>query len=170
MAAIGWASCKEKELIWTGLQKHSRTYVHHFSDCSTNSTLDALESPTERNFSSPYYPDGFPMNITCGWYITAPENYTIKVEITSKLSSSRSSKDSVEVYNVDGSELSAISLDYTDTVYSKFRNVYVLFKSDDQPHSSEKGIFFSYTAMKIGKPDHISFSCDRLVNVLSAYN
>lgn len=141
-----------------GLQKHSRTYVHVFSDCSINSTLHALESPTERNFSSPYYPVGFPMNTTCGWYITAPENHTIKVQITSRLSSSASSKDSVEAYNVEGSELSAISLDFdnsknTDTLYSKFRKLYVLFKSDDQPQTNplEEGIFVSYTAMKIGK-------------------
>ena len=71
---------------------------------------------------------------------------------------------------MDGSELRAINLDYTDTVYSKFRKVYVLFKSDDQSHSSEMGIFVSYTAMKIGKPDHISSSCDCLVNVLSDFN
>ena len=108
------------------------------------------------------------MNTTCGWYITAPDNHTVKVEITSRLSSSSSSKDSVEVYDVDGSELSAISLDFnnlknTDTVYSKFRKVYILFKSDDQP-SSQEGIFVSYTAIKIGKPDHISSSCDCLVN------
>ena len=109
------------------------------------------------------------MNITCGWYITAPENHTIKVKITSKLSSSRSSKDSVEVYDVEGSELSAISFDYKDTVFSKFHKVYVLFKSDDQPQSSEKGISVSYTAMKIGKPDHISSSCNCLVNAFLVY-
>lgn len=59
---------------------------------------------------------------------------------------------------MDGSELSAISLDFdnsknTDTLYSKFRKLYVLFKSDDQPQTNplEEGIFVSYTAMKIGK-------------------
>ena len=71
---------------------------------------------------------------------------------------------------MEGSELSTISLDFyrykdTDSVYSKFRKVYVLFKSDDQP-SLETGIFVSYTAIKIGKPDHISSSCDCLVNAL----
>ena len=155
-----------------GLQKHSRTYAHHFSDCSSNSTLHALESPTERTFSSPYYPYGYPINITCGWYITAPVNHTIKVEIASGLSSSSSSKDSVEVYNVEGSELSAINRDFKyfqNTVYSKFREVYVLFKSDDQRRSIERGIFVSYTAIKIGKPDHISSSCDCLVNALLDY-
>ena len=150
-----------------GLQKHARTYVHNFSDCSTNTTLDAPESPTEGSFSSPYYPDGFPMNITCGWYITAPENHTIKVEITSGLSSLSSS--SVEVYDVDGSELSAINRHFKyfeNTVYSKFRKVYVLFKSGDQRRPMERGISVSYTAIKIGKPDHISSSCDCLMNVL----
>ena len=67
---------------------------------------------------------------------------------------------------MDGSELSAISLDYTDTVFSKFHKVYVLFKSDDQPQLSEEGISVSYTAMKIGKPDHTSSSCHCLVNAL----
>ena len=148
----------------------SKTFAYLFT-LFTNSTLEALESPTERHFSSPYYPNGFPINITCGWYITAPENHTIKVQIKSGLRSSSSSKDSVEVYDVDGSELSAITIDFnpyenTDTVYSKFHKVYVLFKSDDQPQIFSKGIFVSYTAMKTGKPDHISSSCDCSGNAL----
>lgn len=135
-------------------------YLRNFSDCSRNTTLSAPESPTQSNFSSPYYPVGFPMNITCGWYITAPENHIVKVQVTSKLSGSPSSNDRVRVYDVDGSELgAAISVDlddrtYTGTVYSKFRRVYVLFKSDLKPQESldfEQGMFVIYTAIKPGK-------------------
>ena len=137
-------------------------YNHNYylsTDCSLNSTLDAPLSPTEHNFSSPYYPRGFPMNTTCGWYITAPENHTVKLQLTSRLSSSSSSRDSVEVYDVGESEHSVISLRLsnpspdTDTFYSKFRSLYVLFKSDDNPQTSltEKGIFVSYTAIGTGK-------------------
>ena len=66
---------------------------------------------------------------------------------------------------MDGSELSAMNLNLkywknADTVYSKFRGVYVLFKSDDQRHSLESGIFVSYAAVKMGKTDHVSSSCD----------
>ena len=124
------------------------------SDCSINSTLDAPKSPTKSNFSSPYYPVGFPMNTTCGWFITAPENYTVKLTLTSRLSSSPSSKDSVKVYDVDGSELTVASLDL-NTVYSKSRSLYILFRSDNKPqvHPSERGIFVSYTAIKMGKID-----------------
>lgn len=118
-------------------------------------------SPAKSNFSSPDYPNGFPVNLTCGWFITAPENHFVKLTLTSRLSFSSSSKDSVEVYDVDGSELTDISLNLnynkaTDTVYSKFRSLYVVFKSDDKPRTAlwaEEGIFVSYTAIEIGKID-----------------
>ena len=65
----------------------------------------------------------------------------------------------MEVYDVEGSEHSVINLRLsnpsldTDTFYSKFRTLYVLFKSDDKLQTSltEKGIFVSYTAIGTGK-------------------
>ena len=141
------------------------------SDCSSNTTLDAPQFPSENSFSSPYYPDGFPMNMTCGWFITAPENQTVKLQLTSWLSSSSKSSDRVEVYDVDGSELSANSLRLsnphanTDTIYSKFRSLYILFKSDSHPQGrslSESGIKVLYTAFETGETITL-----QLKNVLS---
>ena len=134
------------------------------SDCSLNTTLDAPQSPSENNFSSPHYPLGFPMNMTCGWFIMAPENQTIKLQLTSRLSSSYKSSDRVEVYDVDGSELSANSLRLsnphanTDTIYSKFRSLYILFKSDGHPQESlsESGIIVLYTAFETGEKDYLT--------------
>ncbi|KAL9973788.1 hypothetical protein ACROYT_G020290 [Oculina patagonica] len=37
-----------------------------FEDCSINSSLDVSLSPMEHTFSSPYWPQGYPMNKTCG--------------------------------------------------------------------------------------------------------
>lgn len=124
-------------------------------------TLEAPQSPSENNFSSPYYPLGFPMNITCGWFLKAPENQTIKLQLTSRLSRSYKSLDRVEVYDVDGSELSVNSLrlsnpsSNTDTIYSKFRSLYILFKSDRHPQESlsESGIIVLYTAFETGEND-----------------
>lgn len=104
------------------------------------------------------------MNMTCGWFITAPENQTIKLQLTSRLSSSYKSSDRVEVYDVDGSELSANSLRLsnphanTDTIYSKFRSLYILFKSDDHPQQSlsESGIIVLYTAFETGESDYLT--------------
>ena len=135
------------------------------SDCSLNTTLDAPQSPSENNFSSPYYPLGFPMNMTCGWFITAPENQTIKLQLTSRLSSSNESSDRVEVYDVDGSELSVNSLRLSNphsntdaTIYSKFRSLYILFKSDSHPQESrsDRGITVLYTAFETGENNYLT--------------
>ena len=104
------------------------------------------------------------MNMTCGWFITAPENQTVKLQLTSRLSSSYKSSDRVEVYDVDGSELSANSLRLsnphanTDTIYSKFRSLYILFKSDGHPQESlsESGIIVLYTAFETGEKDYLT--------------
>ena len=104
------------------------------------------------------------MNMTCGWFITAPENQTVKLQLTSRLSSSYKSSDRVEVYDVDGSELSANSLRLsnphakTDTIYSKFRSLYILFKSDGHPQQSlsESGIIVLYTAFETGENDYLT--------------
>ena len=105
------------------------------------------------------------MNMTCGWFITAPENQTIKLQLTSRLSSSNESSDRVEVYDVDGSEHSVNSLRLsnprcknTDTIYSKFRSLYILFISDSHPQKrrSESGIKVLYTAFETGENDYLT--------------
>ncbi|PFX19454.1 cubilin-like isoform X2 [Stylophora pistillata] len=114
--------------------------------CSTNSTLDAPLSPMERNFTSPYYPDGYPLNTTCGWYITAPQGHVVKLLITQQLDV----RDSVEVFDVDGSQLIPIDLPKNE-LYSKFQSVFVVFKSDQSPRTflnEEKGILVRYSAVR----------------------
>ena len=154
----------EIELSTVPLKQSINRCTSLITDCSLNTTLDAPQSPSENNFSSPYYPLGFPMNMTCGWFITAPENQTVKLQLTSRLSSSYKSSDRVEVYDVDGSELSANSLRLsnphanTDTIYSKFRSLYILFKSDSHPQESlsESGILVLYTAFETGENDYLT--------------
>lgn len=123
-----------------------------FEECSLNSTLDAPLSPVEHNFSSPYYPNGYPTNTTCGWYITAPENHTVVLHLTYRLNNN-AKNDKVEVYDVDGSERSLINFfrrsysTRTVTIYSKFNSLYVLFQSYDQMLWRAMGLFVSYTAI-----------------------
>lgn len=100
------------------------------------------------------------MNMTCGWFIIAPENQTIKLQLTSRLSSSYKSSGRVEVYDVDGSELSANSLRLsnphanTDTIYSKFRSLYI--NGHPQQSLSESGIIVLYTAFETGESDYLT--------------
>jgi len=123
-----------------------------FEECSFNSTFDAPLSPVEHNFSSPYYPNGYPTNTTCGWYITAPENHTVALHLTYRLNNN-AKNDKVEVYDVDGLERSLINLfrrsyrTRTVTIYSKFNSLYVLLKSYNQILWRAKGLFVSYTAI-----------------------
>lgn len=129
-----------------------------FSECSFNSTFDAPLSPVEHNFSSPYYPNGYPTNTTCGWYITAPENHTVALHLTYRLNNN-AKNDKVEVYDVDGLERSLINLfrrsyrTRTVTIYSKFNSLYVLLKSYNQILWRAKGLFVSYTAITPGKTE-----------------
>jgi len=123
-----------------------------FEECSFNETVDAPLSPMQHNFSSPYYPNGYPGNTTCGWYITAPENHTVALHLTYRLNNN-AKNDKVEVYDIDGSERSLINFfrrsysTKTVTIYSKFNRLYVLFKSEDQTLWRAKGLFVSYTAV-----------------------
>lgn len=127
-----------------------------FSECSFNKTLDAPLSPMQHNFSSPYYPNGYPGNTTCGWYITAPENHTVALHLIYRLNNN-AKDDKVEVYDIDGSERSLINFfrrsysTKTVTIYSKFNSLYVFFKSEDQTIWRAKGLFVSYTAVTQGK-------------------
>lgn len=70
---------------------------------------------------------------------------------------SEDTDDSIEIYDVEGSERSLIGLpdsiahDPEDNVmYSKSQSLYILFKSDNKP---DEGEFFSvpYTAIEIGR-------------------
>lgn len=111
----------------------------------------APQSPSEYNFSSPYYPYGYRRNKTCGWYITAPENHVVKLHFLPQLNSWNTLKHSVQIYDVEDSNLTAISLQ-SWKIYSKFRFVYVVFKSDDKADGGvEQGIFVNYSAIKTGK-------------------
>ena len=125
--------------------------IVHFSECSKNNTLVAPQSPTEYNFSSPYYPYGYHRNKTCGWYITAPENHVVKIYFWPKLNNWDSIKHSVQIYDVDDSGLTAISLQWW-IIYSKFRFVYVVFEIDEKAVGGvEQGIFVHYSAIKTGR-------------------
>ena len=65
------------------------------------------------------------------------------------------SNDSVEVYDVDGSELTAIALFPrlpAYKLYSRSRYVYVVFTTDDKVDGPlERGIFVKYSAVKTGE-------------------
>lgn len=121
------------------------------SECSKNKTLVAPQSPTEYNFSSPYYPYGYHRNKTCGWYITAPENHVLKLHFLPQLNNWNTLKHSVQIYDMEDSDLTTISLQ-SWKIYSKFRSVYVVFKSDEKVDGGvEQGIFVNYSAIKTGK-------------------
>lgn len=102
------------------------------------------------------------MNITCGWFITAPENHIVELKLTPTTQDlwELNTKDSVEIYDVEGSERSPISLPASsdvnaihDIVYSKSKRLYILFKSGNKPALlSIEGISVSYTAIKTGGP------------------
>lgn len=60
-------------------------------------------------------------------------------------------KHNVQIYDVGDSDLTAISLQ-SWKIYSKFRSVYVVFKSDEKVDGGvEQGIFVNYSAIKTGK-------------------
>ena len=76
------------------------------------------------------------------------------LQLTIELSGNSKDSDSLEVFDVDGSKFTPISIPgtYGGKIYSKFRSVYVEFKSDDVVvGNSDKGIFVKYSAIKTGK-------------------
>ena len=125
-----------------------------FTACSLNTTLNASLSPVEKNFSSPNWPQGYQVNTTCGWYITASKNHIVVLRLTYALNT-----DTVKVYDVDGAELSLINSftgggqgsRQTTTVYSKFHGLYILLDSDNKTSKKEEGIFASYNAISPGR-------------------
>ena len=105
-------------------------------------------SPTKSNISTPYYSHGYPVNMTCGWYITAPEDHIVKLQFT--LSSAKFPFENVQVYDVDGSDLSLVNLErFYPEIFSKSRSVYILFKNDKKDAIIER-ILVRYTAIKSG--------------------
>ena len=121
-----------------------------FSDCFLNSTLEAPQSPITSNISLPYWPPGYrDMNITCGWYIKAPVNHLVELEFA--LTLNQRSKNSVQVYDVKGSELIPIALTGYNWIVSKFRSVYILFKREDETSVIHEGIFVEYKAIESGR-------------------
>lgn len=121
-----------------------------FEECSLNTTLNASLSPVEHNFSSPYWPLGYHLSTTCGWYITAPENHSVVLHLKYKLS-----MDSLEIYDVEGSATSLVARFtarvpgrlYRATIYSKFRRLYILFKSNVKTVDTDERFYASYSAI-----------------------
>ena len=93
--------------------------------------------------------------MTCGWHITAPEDHVVVLRLTIKLPSYSTDKDSLEVFDVDGSEFTPIANpeSHGGKMFSKFRFVYVEFKSDNVARwrSHDEGILVKKTAIKTGK-------------------
>ena len=130
-------------------QVNDLMFIIDLIDCSKNTTLDAPVSPTVQNFSSPYFPTHTFRNKTCGWNIVAPEGHSVQVHVKSE-----KSKWGVKVFDVDGSDFTAIRIHWnfftdTGTVFSKFQKVYISWISD--PTIAADGIFVSYTAIRIRK-------------------
>ena len=74
----------------------------------------------------------------------------IMVNFLSQLNNWTTVKESVKIYDVDRTELTLIDLQ-SWKIYSKFRFVYVVFKSDENVHGgSDQGIFVNYSAIKTG--------------------
>ena len=121
-----------------------------FSDCSQNITLVAPTLPARGNFT-------ILTNRTCGWYITGPENNVVFLDLESAIYSSPSLGDSIEFYDVNGSSLSRIPFHIPDRgldryqyrlLYSKFRYVYVAFKSGG---NTDDELTIEYSSLQPGK-------------------
>lgn len=108
-----------------------------------NITLDALKSPLESEFSRPHFPNGFPANKSCGWYIKAPANHIIELQFKQAWIN----YDNVQVFDVfdkDGSERSLINLPrFYPKVVSRSQIVFISFKNN-------KSYKISYKAFKPG--------------------
>ena len=120
-----------------------------------NINLKAPKYPVKKNFTSPaYWPANYQSDLTCGWYIEAPENYS--VQLTISLSWMQKYLYSIQVFNKDGSVLSPFTLSDFSVILSKYRSaVYILMKSDLSLYKGNNynppGIDVEYTAMRTGK-------------------
>lgn len=121
-------------------------------DCSLNVTLNALKSPLESEFVTPHYPNGFPDNKTCGWFIKAPEGYIIELNFTESFLNFPF--DSVHVYDVFDEERSDRSLinliRFYPKIISRSRVIYILFKNN-KTYAIRNQIKAIYKAFKSGK-------------------
>lgn len=129
------------------------TYVI-FSECSLNTTLDAPVAQDHilirKSLTTPYWPYGYRINTTCGWYIRAPENHIIVLEYGYYFCTDRiSSEDSLRIYNVEGSELLPIRRFRRKWDISVSPLVYILFESDGQLDKiRDQGLCLQYMATK----------------------
>ena len=122
-----------------------------FSGCSQNLTLVAPTLPARGNFT-------ILTKRTCGWYITAPENNIVFLDLVSAISSPPSLGDSIEFYDVNGSSLTRIPFHFPnqaaidrylyELLYSKFRSVYVAFKSGGK---TDDELTIEYSSLHPGK-------------------
>ena len=96
-------------------------------------------------------------NRTCGWYIAAPENNIVFLDLVSAISSPPSLGDSIEFYDVNGSSLTRIPFHIPDRgleryryglLYSKFQSMYVAFKSGG---NTDDELFIEYSCLQPGK-------------------
>ena len=125
--------------------------ILYFSDCSLNVTLNAPKSPSESEFVTPHYPNGFPVNKTCGWFIKAPEGYIIELNFTESFLNFPF--DSVHVYDVFDEEISDRSLinliRFYPKIISRSRVIYILFKNN-KTYAIRNQIKAIYKAFKSG--------------------
>ena len=119
-----------------------------FSACSPNITLVAPTLPARGNFT-------IQTKRTCGWYITAPENNVVFLDLESVISSPPSSEDSIEFYDVNGSSLTRIPFHVRGRdrylgklLYSNFQSVYVAFKSGGY---TDDELIIEYSSLHPGK-------------------
>ena len=144
------ASKRDLVIIFYNISKNLNEMVY-LSDCSINRTLDAPKSPVKKQFISPYWPSGYRLNTTCGWYIVAPENHIVDLFI--HLTWKELSENSVQIYDVEGSKLSPVPLAQFNFILSKFRIVYILLKIvnfNKTDYIGARRIHVSYSAIKSG--------------------
>lgn len=128
-----------------------------FSECIWNMTLNASESFTRR-FLIPNWPYEYRGLRSCGWYISAPENRIIVLELVlSSGSNKKRSIDTLRVYSVEGSELRLLRRFRFAAFRSSFqyippvsRLIYILHEIEDEPRLFTRLHYVSYTATQAG--------------------
>ena len=107
--------------------------------------LSALTSIT-KNFSTPNYPLGYPLNISCTWKIAAPPGHIVKIKFGN--STMGCMDDFVEFF--DGEDIQSEMIFRTgcgdvnrQTLYSIGENMIVRFTSD---HKNDSAFSIGFTA------------------------
>lgn len=115
-------------------------------------------------FSSPYFPDPYPNDIHCKWWITRPNGYVIRLKFLSfELQDSQSCEDEyVAVY--DGTSSSSNILgrycgnSFPLLLESSSNSLLIVFKSDNE--RSLSGFKMSFTSYSKYYPRNIPFILD----------